>query len=139
MKENRGHSPARRQAMARILALAGTVPFAAAVVGLLRHVKDRQAPETVRIPADLAEGLTVLGPLILFREASGTPRAYSGRCTHLGCRIDRIQDGEAACPCHGSRFRKDGSVARGPATRPLAPVPVEPDGASGGWIARVSA
>jgi cytochrome b6-f complex iron-sulfur subunit len=46
--------------------------------------------------------------------------ALSAICTHLGCitqwdpNIDLI-----ACPCHGSRFRKDGTVVHGPAPRPL--------------------
>ncbi len=46
--------------------------------------------------------------------------AISSICTHLGCitqwkpELDSI-----ACPCHGSRFNKDGSVAQGPAPRPL--------------------
>jgi cytochrome b6-f complex iron-sulfur subunit len=46
--------------------------------------------------------------------------ALSAICTHLGCitrwdpNIDLI-----ACPCHGSRFKKDGTVAHGPAPRPL--------------------
>jgi cytochrome b6-f complex iron-sulfur subunit len=46
--------------------------------------------------------------------------ALSDICTHLGCitqwdpNIDLI-----ACPCHGSRFRKDGTVVHGPAPRPL--------------------
>jgi len=30
-------------------------------------------------------------------------------------------DGVFACPCHGSRFASDGSVAQGPAARPLPP------------------
>jgi cytochrome b6-f complex iron-sulfur subunit len=46
--------------------------------------------------------------------------AISAICTHLGCitqwnpALDVI-----ACPCHGSRFAKDGAVERGPAPRPL--------------------
>ncbi len=47
--------------------------------------------------------------------------AESAICTHLGCitqwkpELDLI-----ACPCHGSRFSRDGTVLHGPAPRPLA-------------------
>jgi Rieske Fe-S protein len=40
-------------------------------------------------------------------------------CTHLGCIVAAEPDG-FACPCHGSRFGRDGKVVRGPAPSPLA-------------------
>ena len=46
--------------------------------------------------------------------------AVNSRCTHQGCSV--YWDGDAklfACPCHGSRFNSDGSVANGPAADPL--------------------
>src|SRR4051794_30023338 len=45
-------------------------------------------------------------------------------CTHTGCIVDKVVDGLIECPCHGSRYRLDGTVARGPAPRPLAARPV---------------
>lgn len=56
-------------------------------------------------------------------------RAYLGRdargfyaivavCTHLGC-TPRLDADAFACPCHGSRFARDGQVLNGPATRAL--------------------
>ncbi len=46
--------------------------------------------------------------------------ALSAICTHLGC-ITQWNPGLdlIACPCHGSRFTKDGAVEHGPAPRPL--------------------
>jgi cytochrome b6-f complex iron-sulfur subunit len=46
--------------------------------------------------------------------------AVSAVCTHLGCitqwkpELDQI-----ACPCHGSKFRMDGTKIEGPAPAPL--------------------
>jgi len=45
--------------------------------------------------------------------------AVSSICTHAGCTV-RFATTQINCPCHGSQFSLDGSVLRGPATRPLA-------------------
>ena len=55
--------------------------------------------------------------LALIRDGN-TIRAVSLICTHLGCIIGKSGDG-FACPCHGSRFNKDGRVLKGPAAAPL--------------------
>ncbi len=47
-------------------------------------------------------------------------------CPHLGCQVNVNSDG-FACPCHGSRFKEDGSLRNGPASRPLPPLRVEVD------------
>jgi Rieske Fe-S protein len=52
--------------------------------------------------------------------------AYSAVCTHQGCTV-AYQDGQLACPCHGSIFdpANGAAVVSGPAQRPLPEVPVE--------------
>jgi cytochrome b6-f complex iron-sulfur subunit len=45
-------------------------------------------------------------------------RAISAVCTHLGCTINKAENG-FQCPCHGSRFDKTGKALSGPASRPL--------------------
>lgn len=75
-----------------------------------------------------AEGPTFLADqhVFIFRES----RAFyciSAVCTHLGCTVqlaknERAKPGaeyEFHCPCHGSKFRGDGTNYAGPAPRPL--------------------
>jgi cytochrome b6-f complex iron-sulfur subunit len=46
--------------------------------------------------------------------------AVSAVCTHLGCITQwKPEDGQIACPCHGSKFKQDGAKIEGPAPRPL--------------------
>lgn len=46
--------------------------------------------------------------------------ALSAVCTHLGCITQwKPEANMIACPCHGSKFREDGSKIEGPAPRPL--------------------
>ncbi len=46
--------------------------------------------------------------------------AVSAVCTHLGCITQWKPDANLiACPCHGSKFHRDGAKVEGPAPRPL--------------------
>jgi cytochrome b6-f complex iron-sulfur subunit len=46
--------------------------------------------------------------------------AVSAVCTHLGCITQWKPDANLiACPCHGSKFHRDGVKIEGPAPRPL--------------------
>ena len=54
--------------------------------------------------------------LAVYKAEDGSVTALSPRCTHLGCTVD--WNAAAAtwdCPCHGSRFSKEGDVVNGPA------------------------
>jgi Rieske Fe-S protein len=57
----------------------------------------------------------------VYRDESGATTERSAVCTHMGCLVawnqaERTWD----CPCHGSRFKPDGTVIAGPAESPLA-------------------
>jgi len=56
--------------------------------------------------------------LWLFRDEAGF-KAISSVCTHLGCVAERGDDGQYLCPCHGSKFDKNGEVIGGPAPKGL--------------------
>ena len=46
--------------------------------------------------------------------------ALQATCTHLGCLTAwKPELGIIACPCHGSKFNRDGTKIEGPAPRPL--------------------
>jgi glycine/D-amino acid oxidase-like deaminating enzyme/nitrite reductase/ring-hydroxylating ferredoxin subunit len=59
----------------------------------------------------------------VYRDDSGGIAARSAVCTHMGCVVNWNQaESTWDCPCHGSRFRTDGTVIGGPAETPLAKV-----------------
>ncbi|GAA3369572.1 hypothetical protein GCM10020367_12820 [Streptomyces sannanensis] len=58
--------------------------------------------------------------VVVTQPKAGTFKAFSAICTHRGCTVNKVVNGTIDCPCHGSKFHiADGSVAHGPAQRPL--------------------
>ncbi|MFB6842405.1 Rieske (2Fe-2S) protein [Streptomyces sp. NPDC056361] len=58
--------------------------------------------------------------VVVTQPEAGEFKAFSAVCTHQGCLVNKVADGTIDCPCHGSKYRiADGSVAAGPAPRPL--------------------
>ena len=45
--------------------------------------------------------------------------AIDGVCTHEGCTITGATSTEYVCPCHGSRYNRNGQVQEGPARSSL--------------------
>jgi len=58
--------------------------------------------------------------VVVTQPTAGTFKAFSSTCTHQGCAVSTVSGGTINCPCHGSKFNiADGSVANGPAKKPL--------------------
>lgn len=124
----------RRKDLLRVLL---TLPLLWPLASMLQRQEQRRQPGAAALPAELPLGLSVAGAVVAHRSADGQVRAWSARCTHLGCRIDRVIDNQLVCPCHGSRFSSEGQVITGPATRPLQALKVSPDPTTGGWSVEV--
>jgi nitrite reductase/ring-hydroxylating ferredoxin subunit/uncharacterized membrane protein len=71
--------------------------------------------EEGRLTGAQADGVTVL----LVRK-EGRLYGLIDRCSHRGCPLHEgeLKDDAVVCPCHGSTFRLDGSIVKGPATSP---------------------
>jgi cytochrome b6-f complex iron-sulfur subunit len=86
----------------------------------------------LRKPGDYPPGITFSPDRRVFVVRDDDAfRVISAVCTHLGCTVQWKPDQRRFdCPCHGSRFKDDGTVIGGPAPRALAcyAVALSPDG-----------
>jgi cytochrome b6-f complex iron-sulfur subunit len=74
----------------------------------------------VTLPPSLVSGQPYLpaGRAVAIIKDKNDLHAIALVCTHLGC-IVKPSDTGFDCPCHGSKFAKDGSVIKGPAPKGL--------------------
>ena len=83
--------------------------------------KRYRPPREIRISRKLEPGqVMVESEFVLFQTHQG-PLAVSRTCTHLGCRINYLEEEKLfLCPCHQSRFDSRGKYLSGPARKDLS-------------------
>jgi cytochrome b6-f complex iron-sulfur subunit len=92
---------------------AKTNPAGFVEVGKLSELKD-----TGFVKQEDFEGSPLL--VILDPKDKTKAVAFKNQCTHNGCAVEwKAKEGVLVCPCHGSKYKPDGTVANGPATNPL--------------------
>jgi Rieske Fe-S protein len=70
--------------------------------------------------ADVPVGSGVIvDDIVITQPTTGVFKGFSSVCPHAGCNVNKITDGKIICPCHNSEFNLDGTVAKGPAKKPL--------------------
>jgi cytochrome b6-f complex iron-sulfur subunit len=74
-------------------------------------------------------GFTVVSGIIVANSDGSNYVALSSICTHQGCTVGySVQNNNFPCPCHGSVYNSNGSVAIGPATQALKQYTVTKNG-----------
>jgi len=154
-------APSRRGFLGRLAGMLAAVGAALAAWPMFRSLVPNvlyEPPKKFRIgaPDSYQEGVTFLDEhrLFLFREGASF-HAISGICTHLGCTVkfaafgspteETVRGytyralGEFRCPCHGSKFRGEGTNYAGPAPRPLPSFLLEVSPETGELVVDVSA
>jgi Rieske Fe-S protein len=67
--------------------------------------------------------------VVVTQPTNGDFKGFTAVCTHMQCIVADVGGGTINCGCHGSKFKiADGSVANGPASRPLAAVDITVQG-----------
>ncbi|MEN8199196.1 MAG: Rieske (2Fe-2S) protein [Thermodesulfobacteriota bacterium] len=92
-------------------------------------------PRIIEINSPLPAGGFYLGADYILFDDGQKAWALSRRCTHLGCTINyHEKEGLLECPCHQSRFSREGAVLHGPAEKSLPTFAVERLKDRGGYI-----
>ena len=103
---------------------------------------DSSSPSTVTPPSGAPAGTlaalkdipvgegAVSDGVVIVQPTAGKVAGFKAVCSHAGCALTDVSGGTINCPCHGSKINLDGTVANGPADRPLTPVAVKVEGAN---------
>ncbi len=125
-ENDEAEQPTRRDLLTRaaMTTTVGTLAFAG--IGIIRMPKPgvmpgRSAAFKIGSPGGFPvsdQPVAIPGRnLFIVHHADGFS-AISAICTHLGCVVAPSTTGYE-CPCHGSKFGKEGSLVQGPAGSPL--------------------
>ena len=135
--------PGRRTFLAKT-AIVGKFLAALALLMPLVRFLDFTPPRKlkfIKVDKPLKAGGFIIEPDFILFDIDNEPLAVSRTCTHLGCTLNYHElEGALICPCHKSRFSKDGKRLAGPARLDLPTFMVEKIGATDitGYIVTIS-
>lgn len=128
----------RRRAVTLGATAVVAVPVLAACAGGDGEAKDFSTAPSVATGEEIAKAADVpvggcavfqASKIVVTQPQEGEFKAFSALCTHQGCVVSSSDSGKIPCTCHGSDFSlADGSVLKGPATKPLPAVEITVDG-----------
>ena len=131
--ENGLASIGRRAFLAKTETVVKFLAFFALLMPLARFLgfTPPKKPKFVKVNKVLKEGGFIIEPDFILFDTDAEPIAVSRTCTHLGCKLNYHElEGLLICPCHKSRFGKDGKRLDGPARLDLPTFMVEKTGAT---------
>jgi len=133
-----GKKISRKQFFQR-LGLAALLPVAGVWYSTAQQTRleDNQIKK-IKIPADLPQGISFYDSVIVSKNNNHV-EIFSAKCTHLGCLINKTENGILYCPCHGSEFSSNGSVVKGPADKHLNKLPFKLNSKTGEITVEVTA
>jgi Rieske Fe-S protein len=62
---------------------------------------------------------SIAGVFLVARTSASTFTAVDAVCSHEGCTVNGVSGATYVCPCHGSRYNRNGQVVEGPARASL--------------------
>jgi cytochrome b6-f complex iron-sulfur subunit len=108
-----------RKKFLKKLGFAALIPFGAAwYSSVARDVAYSRVNKVKLKYSEIENGITFKDEIIINKKEDGI-KIFSSRCSHLGCKLNKMDKNEIVCPCHGSRFSIDGKIIKGPANNNL--------------------
>lgn len=95
-----------------------------ALISFCKGRRNLRSLDIDKIPNNTgAVGLIEKQKVAVYKDEKGKVIQLSPVCSHLECIVSWNNKAKTwDCPCHGSRFTKDGRVKNGPAKKPLASI-----------------
>ncbi len=112
------------------------IPYALYVILMAKKHSRVSLSKEVRISNNLNGEINFFEDVICIKSGEDVT-VFSSKCTHLGCQINKAQDGVLICPCHGSKFDLQGKALKGPANKKLIKLEFDEDKATNEYIIKV--
>ena len=119
-----------RRKMFKQLVFSFTIPTSILWYFGTKRKIERGGKQRIVIPNNLPVGISFIDNSIINKSANNI-KAFSTKCTHLGCKIKNVENDQLVCPCHGSKFNLNGIPKNGPATKPLKELEIRKEKSTG--------
>ncbi|NTV13384.1 MAG: ubiquinol-cytochrome c reductase iron-sulfur subunit [Desulfobulbaceae bacterium] len=136
-------NPDRRRWLGSFGTLAQTIGGLLLFLPVIKFIDFRitPRPRLIKVSKLLRPGGFIIETEFIIFDIPGAPVAVSRKCTHLGCRLNfNEQENLLVCPCHQSRFTRQGKRVSGPARSdlPLYQVAVASDAERNSFVVTVN-